>query len=502
MSTDRQNDLLDLIDNAEKGWDWYRKDLVKMQDIFFGIMDDKVKEYLDENEKSSLFFPKAQSKMRRLSDSLINNYFSSDKFVSLDTITDDKEEKTKAIACEKATKDELENTKFFDSIKDGLYKVPYIGTVITRTYWTNSGLAIEDVNIEDFFFDIDAVTQNDVRYVVHNVYVALEDIKRMQREGAYKRDIRIEDLVTEDDAKGYTRVKLQEIYTKVGEDWKVSTVYDDQYFLRQDVKLKDGLPFNWGGVLSQLKRVGEDNYVANYFEPPIANIVTLQEEYNIRRNQIIDGNKQQINPRMILPKQGIDVNDINKPTGHVRANNPVAIQVIPPAQLQVAFSDLQAIDNEMSEVSAISAIMNGVSETKNKTATQSGIEHSEGNLKLQIYTKTLNETYFEPLMRRIVSLVWKYSDHVAFKGVDRSNKPMIKAIFNVGLGVKNDIIRGQELNEQIGMMNNLLQIAMQLGDQNEVSRLYQGMKELMREKFSIGGFKNADEFLGKKNELV
>jgi len=392
--TERQNDLIDLIGEAEQGFDHYRGMLVEMQNLYFSVMDGSLKEYLKKRNKSSLFFNKAQAKMRRVSDSLVKNYFQNDKFVSIEPEREDTDDAKDAKALQSAIKEELENIKFFDQMSSGLYKLPYIGTLVTRSYW-DDGLMVEDVDIDRFFFDPEAKSEQDTGYVVHVVHVTVDDIKRMQRAGVYNREHSIEELVTDTELKGYTRVKLKEIYTKHGDIWKVSTVYDDTYFFRQDVPLKDGLPFNWGGLIRQLRHIDEDTFVGNYFEPFIASIKTLQEEYNVRRNQMIDANKQHLNPKLITGKtSGINPLDLEKPTGHIPAKDPGAIQIQPPPRIDVALQDMQVIDQEMSEISSISPMMNGVAPTSNKTATQTSVEHTEGSLKLEILTRVLNETFF------------------------------------------------------------------------------------------------------------
>ena len=500
MSTDRQRELLDLIDYADEGFSHYRKEFITIENMYHCVMDRDLKKVLDEAEKSSLYFNKSQAKSRRISDSLLKNYFSNDKFATILSKSDNTEMVDIAQAIEDETKDQLNTNQFFNAIVQGLYKVPYTGTLITRTYW-NDGIVTENVNIDDFRFDPDAISQEDTRYVVHDIYVAIEDIKRMQREGTYSRKINIDELITEDEANSYTRVKLQEIYVRVGDDWKVSTVYDNAYFFRADVILKDGMPFSWGGLLPQTKKIEEENYIANYYEPPLASILNLQEEYNARRNQIIDAVKQSLNPKILVPKQsGLNPLDLKKPIGFIPVQDPSRIVVLPSADFRGGMQEIQTIDTEMSEISGVSPMMNGVSVTSNKTATQSGMEHSEGSLKLEIYTRHLNETYFEPLIKRIALLCWKYAPEDNFIGVNRQATPKLKISFNTGLGVVNDVIKTELLDKNFQRMATLLEMQMQI-DPIKAKITLNGLTELVREGLSLSGIKNSDEYLGAKVEL-
>ena len=499
-SSNRQAELVDLIDYAENGFSHYRKSLIDIENMYHCVMDRDLKKLLDESEKSSLFFNKSQAKSRRISDSLLKNYFSNDKFATILSTKDNTEMVDIAQAIEDEVKTQLNTNRFFNAVVSGLYKVPYVGTIITRTYW-NNGIVAENVNIDDFFFDPDATSQEDTRYVVHNVYVAIEDIKRLQREGKYDKKIRIEELITEEDAASYTRVKLQEIYVKVGSDWKVSTVYDGSYFFRIDVKLNDGLPFSWGGLLPQTKKIDEENYIANYYEPPLAAVKNLQEEYNSRRNQIIDAVKQSLSPKILVPKNsGINPLDLKKPIGYIPVTDPRGVVVLPSADFRGGMNEIQLIDTEMSETTGVSPMLNGVSMTSNKTATQSGMEHSEGSLKLEIYTRHLNETYFEPMINRIAMLCWKYADSDNFIGIDRQKSPKLKVSFNTGLGVVNDVIKTELLDKNFQRMSALLQMQMQMDPKKAMITL-NGLLELTREGLSLSGIKNGDEYLGAKVEL-
>ena len=496
----RQQELLDLIDYAEIGFSHYRAAFIEIENMYHCVMDHETHKMLKEAEKANLYFNKSQAKSRRISDSLLKNYFGNDKFATILSLSDNEEQSKIANAIEKEVQEQLGNRQFFNAIANGLYKVPYSGTIITRTYW-NDGIVSEDVNIRDFYFDRDATSQDDVRYCVHDIYVAVEDIKRMQRDGTFDRGINLDGLVYQNNAKGFTRLKLQEIYTKVGGEWKVSTVYDRSYFFRTDVLLKDGLPFNWGGLLPQLKKIDEQNYISNYYEPPLASVKELQEEYNSRRNQIIDAVKQSLNPKLLVPKQsGINPLDLKKPIGYIPCTNPQGVVILPAADYRGGLQDIQIIDQEMSEVTGVNPLLNGVSMQRNKTATQSGMEHSEGSLKLEIYTRYLNETYFEPLIKRVAMLCWKYAPDTNFLGIYRKTEPNLRVSFNTGLGVVNDIVKAEQLDRNFMRLKDLLTMQMQIAPDKAATTLH-GLTKLVREGLVLSGIKNSDEYLGKEVEL-
>ena len=495
----RSRELLDLIDYAEQGFSYYRKDFIEIEQMYHCIMDKEIEKYLDETEKSKLYFNKSQAKSRRISDSLLKNYFSNDKFATILSTSENNESVKIATAVEKEVQEQLSNRRFFNAVARGLYKVPYAGTLITRTYWDN-GIICEDVNLQDFFFDRDAISQEDVRYLVHNVYLAVEDVKRLQRSGVFDKSIDIDGLVYQNSAKSFSRLKIQEIYTKSGGEWKVSSVYDKSHFFRIESTLKDGQPFTWGGLLPQNQRIDELYFIVNYYEPVLSAVKNLQMEYNSRRNQIIDAVRQSLSPKLLVPKQsGINPLDLKKPVGYISCNNPQAIVVLPTADYRGGLQEMQILDQEMSETTGVNPLLNGVSFQQNKTATQSGMEHTEGSLKLEIYTRHLNETYFEPLIKRIAMLCWKYAPETNFIGIDRRKTPDLKVSFNTGLGVVNDVVKTELLDRNFMRMEKLLQYQMQVVPEKAKDTL-KGLCKLTREGLQLSGIKNSDEYLGKEED--
>lgn len=492
---DRQIELIDLKNNAKNGYEIYKKHFIELENIYLGNMNEDLKKYLAERGKSSLYFNKAQAKSRRISDQINKSYFSNDSFASLDSVDDEYIEYAQKL--EKASRFYLREAGIFNALQRGIYELPYLGTIASRSYW-NNGLVVEGVSIHDLYFDPDANGFNDTRYIVNRINLAIEDVIRLQKEGIFNKDFNIMEYVSEDEAKGYTRLEVFEIYTRDDNNsWSVSTVYDDSYFFREDVALNDGLPFNWGGCITQTKKTSENTFIANYYEPVIASIKTLQEEYNARRNQVIDGIKQQLNPKKIVPKNsGINPIEIESPTGVVSATNPASITLVPPADIRSAIGDVAIIDQDMSELSGVSPMMTGVSNDKNKTATEKGIEHSEGSLKLEIYIRNLNETFFEPLLKRLISLIYKHGDSKFFMGIDRGvGLPNMNITFDAGLGVTNDIVRTQQISQSIQNMNNLFQMAMAVQDTEEAKTIYNATRKLTRQLMPLGGIKNVDDYL-------
>ena len=138
---------------------------------------------------------------------------------------------------------------------------------------------------------------DDIHYIVHRIYLTLEDAKELLDEGIYKTDT----PEMFDGKKPYERFELFEIYELKNKKWYVSTLFENN-ILRDAVELKDGQPFVFGYMLPQVKGKNDENYICAYGEPVLASMLPLQEELNVTRNSVTDVVRNQVMPKTVLPK--------------------------------------------------------------------------------------------------------------------------------------------------------------------------------------------------------
>ena len=505
MNSNRDAVLQELIENAENGYNKVESAFIVFEGVFFNELSKETYESLKKRGKSRLSFPKARAKCARVSDSLNKAYFSNDNFATLSAEDDETDEEV-LFAIDKlgrAVQTYTKNMKLFTSLQTNIRKTPYLGTAISKSYWDGTKVALESVDIDDIKFDPDAKTPESVTYYTHDIYKTKGEIEKLIKDGVFNLIEKGADLFGGESKIMSKRIKLTDIYTLQDDGtWTVSTYYK-QTILRLDSKLADGQPFNFGGLIPQLRRIGEEESVMAYYEPLIMPLVPLQDEYNIRRNQQIDAVKMVLSPKVITPKTaGIDpLALINPNISAVLANNITQGSVIPipTPNIQAAAFDTQTMDHDMSEVSGVSPMMQGLSNDKSKTATEKGIEHSEGSIKLESYVRSFNETFFNPLMQRITNLIWKYGNPKYFAGVNRRIDLNYLVDFNTGLGVTNDIVKRDNLGQAFSMMTSLLDVQTSLGQQDEALQTVIGIKKVVKETLPLIGIKNADEYLGKDN---
>lgn len=500
----RINELRDMITSAREGYNKYSDVFSKMMDMYMLRLDTKTVKALALRGKSSIYFPIINAKCKRITNALQEAYFTNKDFAKVTAL--DERQADKAEALQEATDFYINNKmNLFEVMQESFTYVPFMGTTVVKSYWAGDRPHIEHKNLKDVRFDPSARSWNDVRYIVEDVYLTRGDIKRLQRQGIYKRTFRADDLASNTNNHANTdkfeRIKLQEIYTREGDQWKVSTLHDESTVLRVDVKLADGNPFSRGILVSQVEGAEETDAVLAYGEPSIAASQALQTEANIRRNQEIDAVKRLLEPKLIIGNNsGINPNDLSHPTRPVRASSPQDVNVLPTPQIRAADFDMQQLQQDMSENTGVSAQQNGIGAKTKMTATESSIISNEGNSRLQSYIRSFNETMIDDVMTRITRLVWKYGDARFFMGIDRQEEFEFVARVNTGLGATNKEIQMSGMGQAFQMVGGLAQMAAGVQDMETVQECVQASRNIMREMFPLLGIEDVDNYFKEKKD--
>lgn len=496
---DRVRFLSDMISESRIGFNYYERAMRDMIDAYLLRMNPDQYKWLEERAKSRLYFPKLNAKAKRITDSLTETYFNSDKFAKLGEYinTDPKIMEKWQNAIDHYT----EMINMYKTFNPIFLKAPFMPLSVVKVYWYNDLAQIDEVNIDDIFFDPSAETSDDVRYIVNRVRMTKGDMEMMQKAGIYSNKSNINDFVTE--VKPYERFEVYDIYYRTAEGWELSTIYNEAEILRDKQKLKDGQPFVWGYMLPQIRDIEESNFVAVYGEAPLASMLPLQEELNSTRNQMIDAMKQHLAPKLIMPKSsGISRLDLETPSKPIFTSAPAGITIVPPANIQSAQANIMQIDMEASEVSGVSPQNNGVAPQRKETATQASIMANEGSVRIQGYVRTYNETFFEPIFEKIAMLVWKYGDATFFTGIDRKEVPSFKVSLNTGIGALNKEIQKQGLSEAYQMLTGQMQAHMALQDMEGATKMLKASSKVIRDLLPLYGIKNIEDYIGKEEDEI
>lgn len=483
--------LDDLVSKAKQGFEYYKPVFDEMTNAYLLTLSDEICENLYKRNKSKLFFPKINSKVKRIMDALSETYFSSNEFCKVESFINSNQE---VLA-------KWQNAINFYSNQCDLYrvfqpeflKISFLGTSVAKIYWAENMPKIEIVDIDNVYFDPDARDFSDLRYLINRIFLTKADLRKLKKKKIFKFN---DDLFNE--TNDYERFEIYEIYEYMDDSWVVSSVYENE-ILRSRVKLHDGLPFVVGYMLPQVKRINESNFVALYGEPNLASILPLQKATNNIANSAIDGLNALIKPKLIVDKNsGIDRLDIETIGKPLFSSNPSNIGIVPPPQIAPSFNILEIFDRDMSDSSGISPQLNGVAGRRQETATMSSIMANEGGTRLQGYIRTYNETFFEPIFKKFAELVWFYGDKAFFSGYERGELGSYRINLNTGIGALNKEVQKNSLIEVSGLLDKHLQICMATQDLEGAMRIKEAHKRLIEKLLPFYGIK--DEILGDKKD--
>ncbi|EHL1589682.1 hypothetical protein MTK14_001293 [Campylobacter coli] len=499
MKTKRTNDervsfLTQLISESKNGYENYKPHFKELQDAY--LLENKIMQKLRKRNKSNIYIPKINSKVKYLITSLNEVYFNSERMADIETY----------INSDDTIIELWQNAIDFYSGKINMFKifqplfldVLLVGTSIAKVTWHKGMPRIERVDIDSIYFDPNALNSEDIGYIVNEIYLTYNQIYERQKLGFYKK-IEIEKLFDEDDE--YKKVKLYDIYERKGDDtWVVSTLFESN-LLRNEIDLKDGQPFIWGSMLPQLKKIDNENYVSAYGEPIMASAMPLQDEINITRNLLIDAVRTHIMPKIMMPKSmGVSREDIETLGKPIYTDDPKGVQILPPPNVNSAGMNLQLLESELTEVIGVSPQNNGAQTAQNETATEISIKAQEGGRRSADYIRQYNETFIEPLFDRFAMLVFKYGEDSFFNGFQREDIPSFRFKIQTGTGAMNKEIRRAGIQASMQVFSGLYQMYMSIGDANSAYGIINASKELIKELLPILGVKNVNSLFAFENK--
>ena len=450
--------LEELVQIAYNGYAEYKPFFDKLNDAYLLVLESELYNSLKERNKSKNYIPKLNSKAKRIYDGLTETYFNNDTFAKLEPYINsshdviDKWQEALNFYCDK-----INLYKIFSPI---FLKAAFSPSSVVKVFWGKDEAKIEEI---DIYFDPDAKNTDDIRYIVHRIYLTINDIKKLIKNKTFKQ-------IDLSENRPYERICLNEIYELNDDKWSVSTLYNSE-LLRDKVELKDGQPFIFGYMLPQTKRNTDKMFVCAYGEPALSSLLPLQDELNAIRNSITDVTRNQATPKIIFNRSAsISRADLERPSGAIFTDSPADIKIAPT--------------------------------TRQETATMASIMANEGSVRLQGYIRTYNETFFEPIFERLAFLVWKYGNPLFFAGFNRGEVPSFNINLNTGIGALNKEVQKKSLMDASGIISAQFGMCLQLQDADGANRMKEANEKILLELLPLYGIKDPENFIGKESELA
>ena len=506
--TQKQAQILTMIDEAKKGYDLYKSDFKTLEMGYKNILPDEVVKSLEARKLSHITPKVIAAKVRKVSISVLKTYFENDEFAKLTPQNETTEDFENVAKLQEAldswtTKKINLYTRFKPMVDDALV----YGTPIAKIYWANGRLNVERVRIENLWIDPNAQTVYDIQYCVNKVISTVGKLKKQfGRKFKWKNYIgQLENgntQVSTVDIGDASRVEVMDVYRFQDGKWLLSTILPDQTFIRTDEPLKDGLPFIIGNVYPQFIGIEEKNAVPAYGGSFIEPMIPLQDEYTVMRNKQIDAIDKHLEHRFLATKtSGLKESDLVSSKRKVNVSNLAEVQELQLPRLQESIFNVDRLDSEMQEVSGVPKTNQGLVDSSNKyqTATGMSILTQEGNSTIEDIVRALNESFFEPAIKKMVRLIYKYDETPILYGIDRTKNIEVFVSINAGVGAVNKEILANNISAMEGSAQANFKMFTEVGDSHNAAKFAQVLTELSKEKAKALGLKTLIPIL--KGEL-
>jgi len=507
----KETRVLLLISEAEKGYDLYRSAFEELEAGYLNNLHPSLLKSLKSRRKSHITPQIIKAKVRKVMISVMKTYFENDEFAKLIPEYTTKEGFLEVEKLQKAldnwtTKRINLYTRFKPSVIDGLV----YGTPIIKIYWSGKHLAVNRVKIKNLHLDPNATSVFDIQYCVERVYSTVGKLKAQ-----FGRKFKWKNYIGQADGRGgakistidigdASRVEIRDVYRFQGGKWLVSTVLPDGTFIRTDEPLKDGLPFIIGNIDPQFVGINENNSVEAYGASFIESMIPLQEEYTITRNQQIDAIDKTFNPQYLATKtSGLNESDLASGRKKVLVSNLGEVEQVPIPRVDPSIFHTDRLDSELQEVSGVTKASQGIVDngSKYQTATGMSILSEEGNVVVGDIIRALNESFFEPAIRRMVRLIYKYDETPLLYDVDRRKNIKFFVSINAGVGAVNKEVLLNNITQAEGSAIQNGNFAVGLQDMEGAKMYSDVLKELYVEKLKALGLKNIiPKFKGELDE--
>lgn len=282
--------------------------------------------------------------------------------------------------------------------------------VLSSTYDKHTGkIVTRNINLRDFAIDRKAANLEDVGYCCYRFKLSADSFKKKIESGYYKTS---EPLSTNSD------VQISQIFYKTKDGWGIKTYVNAGFFLREGFTKR--LPFQFGYIVHSPDDVKdeEDTDAAEfggrlYNAGLIENLIPIQNEINLKRNQKNDLVEERITPSIIVPDTAqIDPNELKQGAGkRIKCKGQTAgIMFFPTPNAIDLNYDLEVLGGDFEQASGVNSLLLGQTGAADRRSfnTISAIS-ANANMRIADMLANIKDTVFNHWARNFVYLVLKHT---------------------------------------------------------------------------------------------
>ena len=497
-----------LRDEAIKGYEKVKKDFESLEKGYLAFIDDSKKMDLRKRNKSAVEHKIIFAKVRKIASDIMKTYYANGNLADIEVVGNPK--LTEILQDEF---DDLANQKLnmFQKVFENIIQMLVYGTSIIKVYWSkkDNEVKISPKRISEVLFDPNAKNHFDCKYFVDRFYMSVGDLKTLYPNSGvdFSSLSNGSDTTMQknqaNDLGDYYRVRIYEVYRKIDDSWYLSTLIGDT-FLRVDEKLESGQPFCFGIPYPQFIGINEvdavESYGASYIEP----MIPIQRQLIVTRNQQMDAVHRQLNPRFLSTRDsGLRDDDLLDNSPKVKVSNLQGIQQLPTPSINQSIFDTNKLDEELQEVGGLPKLNQGITGANDpRNATGMNIVSESGNSVINTIITSYNESFFEPFVKRVITLIYKYKKSEKFVGIERDKDFALKVTINAGVGVMSREIKLNNIGAAKQSLLTMIKMFLDNGITNKAEQYIEALERLTKDELKAMGQKNVDDlFSDEKIEI-
>ena len=498
-----------LRDEAISGYHRVKGDFEKLEKGYLAVIDNDKKMQLKKRFKSAVEHKIIFAKVRRIASEIMKTYYANGNLADIEVVNEPKI--TEILQDEFDT---LANQKLnmYQKIYDNIVQMLVYGTSCVKVYWSkeDNEVKISPKRINEVLFDPNAKNHFDCKYFIDRFFMSVGDLKTAYPNSGVDFNTITDNADTtmqttadrqSNDLGDYKRVRVYEVYRKIKDSWYLSTLIGDT-FLRVDEKLEDGHPFCFGIALPQFVGINETNAIMSYGASYIEPMIPIQRQLIVTRNQQMDAINKQLNPKFFVTRDsGLRDDDLLDYSAlKIQVANIQAIKEVPTPSINQSIFDTNKLDEELQEVGGLPKLNQGITSANDpRSATGMSLIADSGNAMLNGIITSYNESFFEPFVKRVITLIYKHKDSIKFAGIERNMDFMLQVTINAGVGVMSRDIKLNNIGASKQALLTMIKMFFDNGNTQKANEYVKVLERLTKDELKTMGQKNVDDMFSDED---
>ena len=173
---------------------------------------------------------------------------------------------------------------------------------------------------------------------------------------------------------------------------------------------------------------------------------------------------------------------------------------MPTPSINQSIFDTNKLDEELQEVGGLPKLNQGITSANDpRSATGMSLIADSGNAMLNGIITSYNESFFEPFVKRVITLIYKHKDSIKFAGIERNMDFMLQVTINAGVGVMSRDIKLNNIGASKQALLTMIKMFFDNGNTRKANEYVKVLERLTKDELKTMGQKNVDDMFSDED---